>query len=435
MTDQKIIHSLSQILREGFNLDELHDLCFQLDIDKEELPSNKTPFINALLEHLNRHKLIPQLIKKGRELRDRLDWPQLPEERIKALKLAIGQQNSEEVDKIFIEIITYFKRLEKQGITHADEPLLEAFKMFGDGEIAGTKLVRIWNHEQAKQKESTVQDINYGNLVDQLKHGEIVLFLGGFRSKTVVKDLAQSASYEGFQGSFSEICEYIEGDSRQTMLRKVSDVQAKGLSQDNNSYEALYELLSQVNQPLLIISTTYGNELEDAFRTSNKPFKVLSHTHTTGSGGRVLIQDGAGGAPQKFTTEQLSDLAPQENGFSLIYKIRGCFSFIEETPPSDTLTLSEGDYFQFAKNIDKLMPDYLVRQLKGRGLWFFWHYPDTWEERLLIQAVLEKDRSRTLAIHPKPDCFAEAYWKARKIDLYRLEPTDFIKKLREKLHA
>ena len=73
MTDRNIIQSLSQILGEGFNLDELHNLCFQLDIDEEELPSTKTPFINALLEHLYRHKLIPQLLKKGRGLRDRLD--------------------------------------------------------------------------------------------------------------------------------------------------------------------------------------------------------------------------------------------------------------------------------------------------------------------------------------------------------------------------
>lgn len=436
MTDRNTIHALKQVLTEGFDLEELHDICFRLDIDKDELPSTtKTSFINALLDLIDRHNQIPDLIETGRTLRDQLDWPQLPSERLRTLKQAIGQQDSEAVDEIFPELIAYIKRLEKQGITEIDETLLEMLEMFGKGDIPGTKLVRIWHQEQAKKNESTTQDINYADLADRLQHGEIVLFLGGQRSHALVDGLARVANYDGFQGSFSEICEYMEGDSRQTMLRKVNDIQAKHLPEDDSARKSMCELLSKVSQPLLLVSATYDSDLEDTFRVHNKPFKVLSHPHGTGSGGNILMQDGAGGAPQCYTTEQLSELAPQEKGFSLIYKIRGCFRFIEATPSSDTLTLSERDYFRFAKDIDKLIPDYLARQLQGRSLWFFGHHPDTWEERLLIQAVLEKNPSSTLAIHPEPNPFAEAYWKARKIDLYRLEPKDFIDKLGEELHA
>jgi hypothetical protein len=229
----------------------------------------------------------------------------------------------------------------------------------------------------------------------------------------------------------------MEGDGRQTLVRKVGDIQSESPAEDDSADKALYELLGGLTQPLLVISATYGSELCDAFHARNKPFKILSHARGSepGAGGNVLIQDGAGGAPQPCTAEQLSELAPLENGFSLIYKIRGCFSFIAATPSSDTLTLSEGDYFRFAKDLDKLIPDYLARQLKGRSLWFFGQYPDTWDERLLIQAVRDKGPGSALAIHPGADPFAEVYWKSRNIDLCRLEPKDFIAKLAEKLNA
>jgi hypothetical protein len=70
MTDRYTILALKQILGEGFDLDELHDLCFRLDIDKDELPSTqKTSLINALLDHLDSRNRIPKLLEEGRRLR------------------------------------------------------------------------------------------------------------------------------------------------------------------------------------------------------------------------------------------------------------------------------------------------------------------------------------------------------------------------------
>jgi len=143
MTDRNTIHALKQVLTEGFDLEELHDICFRLNIDKDELPSTtKTSFINALLDLIDKHNQIPDLLETGRTLRDQLDWPQLPSERLRTLKQAIGQKESEAVDEIFPELIAYIKRLEKQGINEIDETLLE---MFGKGDIPGTKLVHFYS--------------------------------------------------------------------------------------------------------------------------------------------------------------------------------------------------------------------------------------------------------------------------------------------------
>ena len=36
MTDRNTIRALKQILEEGFGLEDLHDLCFWLDVDEKK---------------------------------------------------------------------------------------------------------------------------------------------------------------------------------------------------------------------------------------------------------------------------------------------------------------------------------------------------------------------------------------------------------------
>jgi hypothetical protein len=438
MTDRITLGNLKKILSDGFNMDELHDLCFRLDENKDEFPATLTPFVNGFLDHLERRNKIPQLLEQGRELRQELAWPQLPGARLGALKRAIGQQNSVEVDEIYSDLNKYLKRLENQGISDADESLLTHLENFGEGHLSGAQLVRLWRKEQSKQQEVAGTELDYGDLADRLQHGEIVLFLGARYPHTVVAELAKKANFAEFQSSISEICEFMESGGRLTLLRKASDnIPNHESAQDDGAQQALYELLAdQVNQPQLLISATYGDALEKAFHARSKRFKVLSHSQDSGAAaGNLLIKDGTDGAPQLYTAEQLSELDPLKDGFSLIYKIRGCFSFIKSTPASDTLTLSERDYFRFAREFDRLMPAYLVRQLKGRSLWYFGHYPDSWEERLLIQVIQDKQPGRSLAIQQSPGSFAENYWKSRKIDLCKLKPKDFINKLAEKMNG
>jgi hypothetical protein len=438
MTDRITLGNLKKVLSDGFNMDELHDLCFRLDENKDEFPATLTPFVNGFLDHLERRNKIPQLLEQGRELRQELAWPQLPGARLGALKRAIGPRY-EAIEEIFTDLISYLKGLEKQGISDADESLLNTLEMFGEGHLPGAQLVDRWHKEQSKQQEMAGTELDYGDLADRLQHGEIVLFLGARYPHNVVAELAKKANFAEFQGSISEICEFMESGGRLTLVRKAREnIPNHESAQDDGAQQALYELLAdQVNQPQLLISATYGDALEKAFHARSKPFKVLSHSQDGGAtaAGNILIKDGTDGAPQLYTAEQLSDLDPLKKGFSLIYKIRGCFSFDKSNPASDTLTLSERDYFRFAREFDRLMPAYLVRQLKGRSLWYFGHYPDSWEERLLIQVIQDKQPGRSLAIQPGPGSFAENYWKSRKIDLCKLKPRDFINKLAEKMNG
>jgi len=63
-------------LVKAFNLDELSDLCFELDIDAEELANRqrKRDFAREIVLHLKRRNRLPALIQYCRELRSHLDW-------------------------------------------------------------------------------------------------------------------------------------------------------------------------------------------------------------------------------------------------------------------------------------------------------------------------------------------------------------------------
>ena len=126
-----------------------------------------------------------------------------------------------------------------------------------------------------------------------------------------------------------------------------------------------------------------------------------------------------------------------ENDFSLIYKIRGGFNADDSTRSNDTLTLSERDYFNFARHIDNLIPDYISSKLNMLSLWYLGHHPDSWEERLLIH-LLQNKRSRSgqpIAIQSSPNQFAKEYWKAKNIDLFELELTTFIEEINNSLNT
>jgi outer membrane protein assembly factor BamB len=63
-------------LVKAFSLDELSDLCFELDIDAEELANRqrKRDFAREIVLHLKRRNRLPALIQYCREVRSHLDW-------------------------------------------------------------------------------------------------------------------------------------------------------------------------------------------------------------------------------------------------------------------------------------------------------------------------------------------------------------------------
>ena len=247
-------------------MDELHDLCNDLQVDKDKFTPTKDAFIRELLGHLKRRKEINKLIDKGRELRSKSNWPEIPEssaDRVQALKQGIATYAMDIVE-IFAEIISVLKKLESQGIGESDEELLQNLEQFTKGSIDSKKLISIWSEKQSVQQ-ANIPVCNYSDLAERLKLGEITLFLGNQQPEDLVSKLAKTANYNDFQGTFPEICEYLENDSRQTLLRKIRGFQDNNAAQDESNRETLYQLLSKIEVPLLLISAAYDSTLEQSF--------------------------------------------------------------------------------------------------------------------------------------------------------------------------
>ena len=71
MHDIKII--LQDLLKAGFNNEELNDICSRLQVDYEELVGqNRSGKAREFINFLHRRKRLPELIQIGQQLRPEL---------------------------------------------------------------------------------------------------------------------------------------------------------------------------------------------------------------------------------------------------------------------------------------------------------------------------------------------------------------------------
>ncbi len=99
----------------------------------------------------------------------------------------------------------------------------------------------------------------------------------------------------------------------------------------------------------------------------------------------------------------------------------------------DCLTLTERNYFTFARHTDRLVPNYVVRQLAGRGLWFLGSSAGSWEDRLLVDALLEHRRKedRPVAVSHATTPYEHTYWQYHNALLHETDLLAFVGRLRE----
>ncbi len=72
---------LHQLLNEHFNLAEIRDLCFRLNVDYESVAGDEKPSrIRELLLRLGRNGRLPDLITTAQQQRPHVDWPPVPDD-------------------------------------------------------------------------------------------------------------------------------------------------------------------------------------------------------------------------------------------------------------------------------------------------------------------------------------------------------------------
>ncbi len=337
--------------------------------------------------------------------------------------------------------------------------LLTLVEDFLGNSLSANNFIDAWQSFEETAKATTPLEppamIDFSALARRIKRGQIVLFLGSDIPRffdplvpdaaAVVAGLAKKAKYEEFTGPLSLIAEYYRMRNEYGLSSLVSNLQT--LLPSPPLEVPLYNLLAQVAQPLVLISASYDGLLEHAFQRTKKKYVVISSlvgASLDTDVGNVLLVYSDGTEPKLLRLEQeMSQFNLLADGYSLIYKIRGSLTPVaqhddqqyEPLPLSkeqeEALTLSEEDYFTFARYMDRLIPASIVNALRGRGLLFLGYAPRQWEDRLIANALLHKRRYHEppYTVGVEIDRFIDTYWRQRKVERYPLSLPEFVREL------
>lgn len=320
---------------------------------------------------------------------------------------------------------------------------------FLDGHMQAPDFIQIFQSllSSAAVNARTNNTHQYVKVAESISKGRTVLFLGSAiphlyagsndDEQVLVSKLAEEIQYQSFSGSLSSIAEYYQltpGFGRRSLLENLQ----KSLPQDMPAL-SLYASLAHIPTHLVIISAAYDTLLENAFRVAGKPFveiaSIIIPTDDYKLGYLVLkYSDRAG--EERYTQEQLSQLELLKQ-YSILYKIRGtCGEGYTDnnTAWRDALTLSESNYFTFAENAGKIIPDYITRQFRDREFLFIGFSPARWEDRLLARALLLKRHN-----YPEPcytigktdDPLQKAFWENQNVRQYEMDFAELDKHLQE----
>jgi hypothetical protein len=74
-SDRACLARLREVLDAHFNEEELRTLCYDLDVDYDNLPAQgKVNKARELIAYLERHGHIPELLRMGEQLRPDISW-------------------------------------------------------------------------------------------------------------------------------------------------------------------------------------------------------------------------------------------------------------------------------------------------------------------------------------------------------------------------
>jgi DNA-binding SARP family transcriptional activator len=186
----------------------------------------------------------------------------------------------------------------------------------------------------------------------------------------------------------------------------------------------------------LVITTSFHELLEQAFRAAGCEYDVVSYLavgrhqgkflHATAEGAAVVVD-----APYAYT-----DLSLERR--SAILKIHGG---IDRRPGREweSFVVSEDDHLDHlsATDIAAALPVTLAARLR-RSHFLFLGYPlQEWSVRVFLHRVWgrEKVAYRSWAIAPRPGAIEQELWRQRGIDILDLPLEDYIARLADRVEA
>ncbi len=430
---------------------------------------NKSGVISALMENarkMEKNASYNEAVKTWKDIRDldpghseirpaleRLKENSKRQEVMKDLLHKLSARRSEIRRPLYVKIARFINRLEKEEIGQEDEILLETIEDFVSGNLSLDELTETWEGDIVRPQ---AKGPNYDVLAECLNRGEIIPFLGsdilclsGLTmpcSKELVQKLAENVKYYDFMGTLPMISQYYQqmeqGYNKAMLIRTVKDLMDQEHVSD--APNPLYDLLGDIQAPVILISASYDSLLEDVFQKKGKQFVIISHhIHPTKESdfGKILLKYPGKPEPEApCSAEAISGLKLLENGCSVIYKVCGCFGLYqaESVDTLDSLMISEDEFFSFSRHLEKLVPDYLIRQFPRRSFLFLGYNLDEWQDRLIANAILEKKRARSersYVVLEKPTLYEKAFWKSNGVDIVEVGLEQFVSEMSKKING
>ena len=400
---------------------------------------------NDLIETAQRatkNKAYPQAYELWQEVLNIFPDHQQAGEEISRLQLQLAQQQTAklliaqliermaEIQPIFAEVV---KALNDANVSATTTQLIiEQTESFLSHDLAAEKYNEICHALLSAPAEKS-QSTNYPALAKRIHRGDMVLFIGSnllqeygqnsSEETQLAKVLAEKAEYPAFTGTLSSIAELYQllpEYGRRSLLAQLHKAQPC-----EKTCITLYNSLAKINTPLVLISSAYDNLLEQAFIASGKKYVELSSIIVRSDDydiGHVVVRYSDNKHPEStYIEEELSRLRLLEEGYSIIYKIRGTSTQNPQAIARDSMTLTESNYFTFARYAKKIIPSYLARQFRDRGFLFMGFSPKNWEDRLLVSTILNKrqDAGSCYTIGKSPDKMEAAYWHSCHVQEYK----------------
>jgi hypothetical protein len=277
---------------------------------------------------------------------------------------------------------------------------------------------------------------------ERLLNGDIIPFIGSdihllseppiISPDELSQKMSERLCYEASSISLPKICNYYQMENgRAALLSTIQQIICTGIQAN-----PVFQLLSEIKEPLLIISSLYDDELEKVFDNNNKPYVLISHHLRTSfdDSGKILIKDCKDADPTSLpcTKEALSGYNFLKEGKSVIYKIQGGYNLSAKNQPAP-LIISEQDFFNFLKLIENMLPDYLVSRFTNKSLLFLGYNLQNWHERLIATTILEKKERLPFSyvIRTNADKYEKILWDCYNVRMRETGLIDFIRDIKE----
>lgn len=347
-----------------------------------------------------------------------------------------------EIAPVFKSVAEFLQRSAPESDT-AEQLLIEQFVR---QELDAQDFIDLWR--KIRPEGGDPRSLDFSSLYRRLFRGEIAFFLGADlphqfdtaqpTAQQLAGELAAEIQLQEPSNNpwpLSVVAEYFQMTPEHGMGALVQGLHARLRSP--KATNPLYSLLSRIDAPLLIIVAGHDSQLEESFKRSGKRYVVVNSVISSIGGfypGQILMRfSDRDQLEVPRLGEQLSELSLLEEGYSVLFKLRGSCPPPGRANARDmcSLVLSERSHFDFARSLDKVLPTYLSAKLATLGFWFLGFTPEQWEDRLLAGAILDSRRSTEPAnvVRLSTSQFENAYWASRGVRRHAFELAEFVKQL------